>query len=331
MNANPESDWDPDTSYFFAHLCGNQYLYVKYIRMNASLQTWRNPVIIFITICFAGLEQSQGQFSQGPSNSSFITEEFAGCLACPGSSWSSPSDAVAPDGLFAATQLSAYPTCFQGTCYYSRGLMAQQFGFSIPSSAVITGVKAEVLRKAGAANIGDSTIRLLINGNAAGQSKALAGNWPLAPAYVTYGDSLSTWGLTLTPALVNDSAFGIRIQPLNKSLGVATFITAYVDHVQLTVYYTTTSGVNEHQVSSSLFQGWYDASGDAIVMQPSGTLNGAYELHLLGETGQLVYSGTGFSGSSRQVIPAGSLKSGMYQLTLKSGQLSFTKTLVITR
>jgi hypothetical protein len=65
------------------------------------------------------------------------------------------------DSQYANVSLNAFPFCFQTSCYYSRYLMANNFGFSIPVNATIEGVKAEILRASSTSpNIGDTIVQI---------------------------------------------------------------------------------------------------------------------------------------------------------------------------
>lgn len=113
-------------------------------------------------------------------------------------------------------------------------LVASGFGFTIPDDATVTGITAEIERHA-SADSGDNyaidnQIRLT-KGTSASDSKAdFAQHWPTSDVYSTYGNDL--WGTSWSPDEINDPAFGILI-----SADVANGVTAYVDHVRLTVHY----------------------------------------------------------------------------------------------
>src|SRR5689334_18921200 len=84
--------------------------------------------------------------SQGPNNPGVATYSAIGCLACPGAEWSDLNNVFTADGLTADVGLNAYPNCFQTACYYSRFFIVNHFGFNIPASATIDGVKVEMIR-----------------------------------------------------------------------------------------------------------------------------------------------------------------------------------------
>lgn len=128
----------------------------------------------------------------------------------------------------------------------SKYLTLTGFNFSIPTFATINGVLARVKRYANLSAGGHSGARIedyevkLIKGGVISGNNSIAtpniGRWETTPKYVTYGSSSSLWGLTLTPQDINDSDFGIAIAVIGN-LFDSTEI-AYIDHVELTVYYT---------------------------------------------------------------------------------------------
>jgi hypothetical protein len=128
----------------------------------------------------------------------------------------------------------------------THGLIAENFGFTIPAAAAIVGVIATVTRSGGFVHDGstftDALIGLLPGGAFAGFNRAAVGAWPYAdvgdlPA--AYGSPTDLWGVALTPAIVNAANFGVVVQ--------ATFYDpptsiqsprGYVQSVTLQVYYT---------------------------------------------------------------------------------------------
>jgi hypothetical protein len=195
--------------------------------------------LLLLLIVLASI-QIFGQ-SQGPNNPAGATYSAFGCLSCPGSQWSNWNNIFAADGLTADVGLNAFPNCFQTTCYYSRFLMASNFGFSIPAAAVIAGVTAEILRMSSASpDIKDSIVQIITGGNA-GNNHADTTLWTSAPVTITYGDSTDTWGLPLIPDSVNTINFGLRIMIRNGS-PVTAFNPSSIDHIQLTVYYSLPTG-----------------------------------------------------------------------------------------
>jgi hypothetical protein len=131
---------------------------------------------------------------------------------------------------------------FNGETEY---LQATNFGFSIPSAAIICGIVAEVEKSAtgigtvlgiGLSYVSDYSVRLIRNGTVAGNNKASAAHWTSSESYHTYGGSSDIWGVAWTPADINASDFGIAFSA--NIAGLAMLIpNVRIDHIRITVYY----------------------------------------------------------------------------------------------
>lgn len=201
--------------------------------------------------------------SQGPFNPMSATYSAAGCLACPGSDWNNFQNISLPDHQYAESGLASYPQCFQATCYYSRILFAFDFGFSIPQGSTILGVSAQVLCMSTApTDVTDSLVQLY-TGSPVGINHASTVNWTPNPMTVGYGDSADTWGYILTPDTVNSTQFGLAVMAVNRNMaGLIT--TASVDHIEMTIYYSTGTGIQTQTHSSNNFSVYYDASSSNL-------------------------------------------------------------------
>jgi RHS repeat-associated protein len=121
-------------------------------------------------------------------------------------------------------------------------LDAKNLGFNIPSNATINGVYVDVsdyaVSRDDDSSICDNVIQLIKGGVAQGSNKAwTCWTYPDAPPDDTYyGSSSDLWGLSLTPADVNSSNFGVRVQ--GSSVIYTYDVKAGVDFVTVTVYYT---------------------------------------------------------------------------------------------
>lgn len=127
---------------------------------------------------------------------------------------------------------------------YGDWLRASQFGFAIPSTANILGVKVEINRRGGVADyLYDSSLRLVdASGTNIGDDKASGSAWPTDPTTATYGSSTDLWGVTLTPAIVNDSDFGIRLSARNSDSGIRLVVVYWV---KITVYYKSPTAITQ--------------------------------------------------------------------------------------
>lgn len=111
-----------------------------------------------------------------------------------------------------AIRITVYYIVFDPSCY----LTATNFGFSIPSGAIIQGVQVgmnleSAFYPSGTQGAKDKTAQLVVSGSRAGNN--LSENTFLTTnTQKIYGNINSTWGLTLTPAIVNSSNFGFAFQ-----------------------------------------------------------------------------------------------------------------------
>jgi hypothetical protein len=144
-----------------------------------------------------------------------------------GAGWTSSGNIVSSNNSDASATIAAGGT--------SANLNATNFGFAVPAGSIITGIRAEVERAASAASsIEDFDVYLLKGGAISGSDKAVAGYWGTSDNTRAYGGSNDLWGTTWTTANVNASNFGLRFKVRN---GAGVSQTAYVDHVEITVYY----------------------------------------------------------------------------------------------
>ncbi len=169
--------------------------------------------------------------SQGPrSAGAGANQTGVGTVA-----WSNPGNIVASDNTWSiATPMSAGAV--------TNYLLASSFGFSIPAGSTIDGIVVEVERY-GAESFGsdvrDSEIKIVKGGSIGSTNKGVDVAWPDADfkeAYASYGGSSDLWGETWTAEDVNASDFGLAISVRNP--GVKWSVSAAVDHVRITVYYT---------------------------------------------------------------------------------------------
>ena len=143
-------------------------------------------------------------------------------------SWNAPSNITADDDtVSSSTVIDSRRT---------KLLTSSSHGFSIPSSATITGVIVEIeKRDTGAAAI-DWHVNLVIGGTVVGTDKAAGGTWPTSLTVSTYGGSTDLWGVTPTVAEINASNCGVALQAWNADLGPGG--SPHVDFIRITVHYS---------------------------------------------------------------------------------------------
>ncbi|MCI0352275.1 MAG: hypothetical protein L0Z53_22890 [Acidobacteriales bacterium] len=177
------------------------------------------------------------------------------------------------DAIFAAASDNAYASA---TGSPTSTLSATNYGFTLPSDATVTGIELSIERH----DVGffgggfrDLLVSLIRAGIIEGANKATATQWPDSDEIATYGSSNDLWTLAFTAAQVNSSQFGAALRA--ESIGGGFAISAHVDHMQLTVHYTT----------PPLVQGPYRAAAVAV-HQPGAV---ALEIHRPGPVAQYTH------------------------------------------
>jgi len=155
--------------------------------------------------------------------------------------WTNPGDAASSDDSYAVATLAA------GDASYA--LRCTDFGFTsgdIPLGATIDGIFVEVeVQQSGDAT--QSTSPLVYSGSQLGSGLGSiigAGNEGFTPdgtdTYWPLGGPTDLGGASVTQAMVVDSSFGIDLYFAVPFLGLGSSVS--VDHVRMTVYYTTGAG-----------------------------------------------------------------------------------------
>lgn len=149
--------------------------------------------------------------------------------------WINPGNASAADG--------AKATAFvEGSAPNSNWLMATDFGFAIPADATIDGILVEVKLDGDVHDRAFLGPQLVIAGTPTGDMKGTLDAWTLnAPGYTSYGGSSDSWSISPTPTKLNSSDFGF----VTAAVYNGSDATAYVDHIRITVFYTSESEPEE--------------------------------------------------------------------------------------
>lgn len=180
---------------------------------------------IYLTLIFlvVGLFQTYSQNQ--------IRIAGAGTNTGGGTTWNNPGNITVDDTNYATANL--------GGGADSRNLVSNNYAFSIPAGVTITGISVEIMRRSSSNSGGNSVIdlnlRLLKNGVAVGNSQASGTDWPTTFTAANYGGNNNLWGTTWTVADINNNNFGVLLEVDNESSNPRT---AYVDYVQITVFYT---------------------------------------------------------------------------------------------
>jgi hypothetical protein len=160
--------------------------------------------------------------------------------------WSNVNNAKVEDGSFATVESSSAEA---KTSHY---LKLTNFGFTIPTSAVVRGITVTPRCRIaeGAVTISppvvDARVRIIKGGTIKeAEDKATGGAWDAALHTRSFGGSDDLWGNTWTPSDINGSGFGVALSvTLNKVLGGT--LKAEVDVGKITIAYT--EGANENRV-----------------------------------------------------------------------------------
>lgn len=290
---------------------------------------------VFVLIVLSAIPQlCISQVSQGPGNPSSVIEEFASCVTCTGTNWMNDMNAASADNSSAQTFLAQYPTCFQNNCFCSRALKVSSYGFSIPGNSMITGVKAEVLRySSDPVSLKDTIVKLMNNETPVGTNKLSSNYWSTTASYQVYGSQSDLWGTTWTPADINSSGFGLFYKTENINPNISS-VSAFVDHVRITVYFQSTTGVMEYQISDNSFSTYFDASAQAISIRTVQLKSNHMDIQVFNATGQLV-AGKNMSGDFSKVsieqINAENFANGIYFVELRTEDKSFSSKIAIVK
>jgi len=182
--------------------------------------------------------------TQGPLSPGTVTDDASvGSMA-----WVNPSNVVASDNVYASTAIGA------GVGQESHYLKATNFGFSIPAGSTIDGILVEVERSwvDGSMNYGYITdtvtsgtpngtggSRMIKGGLTSSTNVSLGSEWTNPKSRALFGSATSLWGETWTPADINNSNFGFAMSAVGYNGPSGTDPTAQVDHIRITVNYTT--------------------------------------------------------------------------------------------
>ncbi|MEW6470404.1 MAG: T9SS type A sorting domain-containing protein [Bacteroidota bacterium] len=269
----------------------------------------------------------------GPNDpSAAATVPSAACLGCPGEIWVNETDVFLQDNNQAKVNLQQNGFCFQSTCYMSRYLYASGFGFSIPGTATIDGISVDIYREPGTANsTADSTIKLVKNSVPTGQNKAMPGVWSLAPAYYSYGSASDLWGTAWTPADINDPGFGLYMKVYNTDAN--NVVTPTVDHIRITVTYSTPTGIQIDQSSSQAFCAYTDGDNLLASFVVEGT-GGSVRLELFNAAGGCVASKilpAAQAGSYSEQFACAELPQGIYFIRLITEGQALTRKVTLMR
>lgn len=175
--------------------------------------------------------------------------------------WTTPSLALSPDDMYAEAGGGYTGTPYSFT---TNDLHIKNFGFSIPINAAIRKVVAKITTKFN--HGGTYTYQLDAaltdtSGNRIGNSyvdSSIPNNTKTTVNINNYG----VWGAALTPAIVNDTNFGIRIKYTGESDGEA--FVAGIDYVTLIITYSE-DAPRQTSIHSAIFTLDLTSNGQQLV------------------------------------------------------------------
>ena len=151
--------------------------------------------------------------------------------------WNNPDNIKTSDSTYSISS-----TIPPGINVISNYLKASNFGFAIPTGATINGIKVEFNKEkfTGSSDVKDTEVKIVKGGAIGSTNKAeTTTDWSESFSYVDYGGTTDLWGETWTAEQINASNFGVVIAANLKITGAPFLVGAYVDHIRITVYYTT--------------------------------------------------------------------------------------------
>ena len=148
-------------------------------------------------------------------------------------SWTNTGNAAASDNSY-----STFGNLTGGVGSYTDYLQITNFGFSIPLTAVITGIEVEIERADPNSRTSDGSIMIVQGGTITGTEHSSSAGYSSSDNYYIAGNSGDLWGAAWTAADINSSGFGVAISARRSVSGGTT--AGRIDHVRITVYYNFT-------------------------------------------------------------------------------------------
>ncbi len=176
--------------------------------------------------CSFGIAAPLWGLSQVRSPSSCTNQQRSGGFFV---NWGSAANATTSDDSYASppgvgSGVGPFTTAF---------LRCDNYGFSIPSAAIIEGIQVRVERSDPFAETVDDTLQLLKAGLSSGDNKAdTSTDWPFVDGVHAYGGSNDLWNVSWAPSDINASSFGVIL----AAFGVDSV--PRVDHIAIEVFYT---------------------------------------------------------------------------------------------
>jgi hypothetical protein len=273
----------------------------------------------FIVMTFAAEAQTSSTNSPAAAANTMCAFSYSSTVG-----YTPAANVMASDNVYAtAVHCNC---CDQNT----QCLQVTDFGFSIPAGAVIDGIVLEVEKKRSAASgpgstgiVEDNGLQIMKSGVLVGPNKSQYGvDWPLTDTYVSYGTPTDLWGTTWTPAEINASDFGVSLASISYICGST--ITTYIDHVKITVYYSTATGISEKAISAGQISVFPNPADEESTISFS-NVSRIGLLTITDELGKEIFRGS----SDKNEIALPGIKKGIYFYHIEnSGTVSNGKLII---
>jgi len=236
--------------------------------------------------------------SQGP----LLPDSVYNCTTCSGTNWAVNSSTWGHSLFFLAAN------------DFSNLLHFEDFGFSIPVNAVITGIKAKFPGIQLNRPI-DSVVQLQFNGSPLGLNMATQ---TVFDSVREYGDSINLWGATLSPGQINNPGFGIALQ-----IRAVTDMNGVIANPELTVFYTLPSSLIPEENNRQLIYLQQLSTQNWIHLKKPLEFDG---LEIYNTSGMKIYSESNIYTIWHEGIPIHtSLSPGVYVIVLSKGNQPLIK------
>lgn len=165
----------------------------------------------------------------GPNNGTqFNTRALTGSS----SNWSNTGNISTDDGAYAS--FADLPNTAGA---YTDYITITGFGFSIPPTAIVTGILVEIERSDPNQQTSDYSVRIIRKGVIGATEKSTGLPYPATDAYQSYGGSTDTWGETWSYKEIGSSTFGVAIAAQRSATGGIS--AGQIDNVRVTLFLQT--------------------------------------------------------------------------------------------
>jgi hypothetical protein len=167
-----------------------------------------------------------------------------------------------PTNVYASDNFDAYWDANEDCAVTSNTMRVTGFNFNLPSGSSIDGVEVDFEGSGSDGYVVHP--RLTWNSSPQGNEQvwddAVQGFFGSSDSTMSYGSSSDTWGNSLTETIVEYGSFGVQFRAANEEI----CSDVYIDHVQMTVYYTAAAPAPTVTISAgdADFSQWSD--GDYV-------------------------------------------------------------------